>query len=144
MSQASLPTPKSSECSNGSAVGLEPDRRHSAALEPTLSSCVACRTYQLGPVQRSANRATYNSERTRNNSSLLAAAPGSCEIVGSAVSHTGTVPKSTGYRCPCSMRVEPTCITQLTNSYCICCWAPASVKLCISPVRKLMHEAGMP
>ena len=45
MSQASLPTPKSSECSNRSAVGLEPDRRHSAALKPSLSSCVACRTY---------------------------------------------------------------------------------------------------
>ena len=40
------------------------------------------------------------------------------------------------------MRVEPTCTPQLTNSYCICCWA--SVKLRISPVRKLMHEAGMP
>ena len=71
MSQASLPTPKSSECSNGSAVGLEPDRRHSAALKPSLSSFVACRTYQLDPVQRSANRATCSSERTRNNSSFL-------------------------------------------------------------------------
>ena len=40
------------------------------------------------------------------------------------------------------MCVQPTCTPQLTNSYCIYCWA--SVKLRTSSVRKLIHEAGVP
>jgi hypothetical protein len=91
MLQASLLSPKSSECSNGSAVGLEPDWRHSAALKPSLSSCVACRTYRLDPVQRSANRATCSIERTPNNKSDL---DGRCKelqaLWGGCVSNGGS------------------------------------------------------
>ena len=76
MSQASLALPtKSSGCSNGAVLFvLEPDRRQPQALGPSpwppLASCVACSTYRLDPAQRSANKATCNSERTRNNSSF--------------------------------------------------------------------------
>ena len=140
MSQASLPTPKSSECSNGSAVGLEPDRRHSAALKPSLSSCVACRTYRLDPVQRSANRATCSIERTPNNKSDL---DGRCKELqtlwdgcfsnGSSANMHWFVIHLQPARKLC-LPIESDDI-RLPRS-------GARLSNCISPVRKLMHEVG--
>ena len=69
MSQASLPTPKSSECSSSSAVGLEPDRMHSTALKTSDSSCSTLEDCRHAPVQRNAIEATCSIERTPNNKS---------------------------------------------------------------------------
>jgi hypothetical protein len=71
MSQASLPTPKSSECSSSSAVGLQPDQEHSTALKASHCSCSTLKGRRHVPVQRNVIEATCSIERTPNNKSDL-------------------------------------------------------------------------
>ena len=142
MSQASLPTPKSSECSSSSAVGLQPDQEHSTTLKASHCSCSTLQGRRHVPVQRNVIEATCSIERTPNNMSDL---DGRCKELqtlwdgcfsnGSSANMHWFVIYLQPARKLC-LPIESDDI-RLPRS-------GARLSNCISPVRKLMHEAGMP